>query len=71
MQKHQPSFNNMIVTEISEADTFYRAEEYHQQYIKKESSNKIITIDIYSDTICRGVILDMQSLTKHCNIFMM
>ena len=37
MQKHQPSFNNMIVTEISKADTFYRAEEYHQQYIQKRA----------------------------------
>ena len=37
MQKHQPSFNNMIVTEISKADTFYRAEEYHQKYIQKRA----------------------------------
>ena len=35
MEKHQPSFNNMIVTEITKADIFYRAEEYHQKYIQK------------------------------------
>ena len=34
--KASTSFNNMITTEISKADTFYRAEEYHQQYIQKE-----------------------------------
>ena len=37
MEKHQPSFNNMIVTEITKADTFYRAEEYHQKYIQKRA----------------------------------
>ena len=37
MQKYQPSFNNMIVTEITKADTFYRAEEYHQKYIQKRA----------------------------------
>ena len=37
MEKHQPSFNNMIVTEITIADTFYRAEEYHQKYIQKRA----------------------------------
>ena len=37
MQKHQPSFNNMIVTEITKADTFYRAEEYHQKYLQKRA----------------------------------
>ena len=37
MQKHQPSFNNMIVTEITKADTFYKAEEYHQKYIQKRA----------------------------------
>ena len=35
--KHQPSFNNMIVTEITKADTFYKAEEYHQKYIQKRA----------------------------------
>ena len=34
--KFQPSFKNKIVTEISKADTFYRAEEYHQKYIQKK-----------------------------------
>ena len=37
MEQHQPSFNNMIVTEITKADTFYRAEEYHQKYIQKRA----------------------------------
>ena len=33
--KHQPKFNNNIVTEITKADTFYRAEDYHQSFIQK------------------------------------
>ena len=37
MEKHQPSFNNMIVTEITKANIFYRAEEYHQKYIQKRA----------------------------------
>ncbi len=37
IEKHQLSFNNMIVTEITKADTFYRAEEYHQKYIQKRA----------------------------------
>ena len=36
--KFQPTFENRIVTEISKADTFYKAEEYHQQYIQKRNS---------------------------------
>ena len=35
--KHQTSFNNMIVTAITKADTFYKAEEYHQKYIQKRA----------------------------------
>ncbi len=31
----QPRFNNPIVTELLPAPTFWRAEEYHQQYFKK------------------------------------
>ena len=34
--KHQPKFNNNIVTEITKADTFYRAEDYHQSFIQKK-----------------------------------
>ena len=37
IEKHQLSFNNMIVTEITKADTFYRAEEYHQKYFQKRA----------------------------------
>ena len=33
--KFQPSFNNRIITEITKADIFYKAEEYHQKYIQK------------------------------------
>ncbi len=33
--KHQPNFNNKIVTEITKADTFYLAEDYHQRFIQK------------------------------------
>ena len=36
--KHQESFQNNIVTEISQADIFYKAEEYHQKYILKGNS---------------------------------
>ena len=35
--KHQPKFNNNIVTEITKADIFYLAEDYHQLYIQKKS----------------------------------
>jgi len=37
-EKYQPIFENRIVTEISKADTFYKAEEYHQKYIKKSKN---------------------------------
>ena len=33
--KRQPKFNNNIVTEITTADTFYLAEDYHQRFIQK------------------------------------
>ena len=33
--KHQPKFNNNIVTEITKSDTFYLAEDYHQHFIQK------------------------------------
>ena len=36
--KNQESFQNNIVTEISHADIFYKAEEYHQKYILKGNS---------------------------------
>lgn len=31
----QPRFHKPIVTEITKADTFYRAEEYHQKFTEK------------------------------------
>ena len=37
-EKHQEKFQNNIVTEISHADVFYKAEEYHQKYIQKGNS---------------------------------
>ena len=37
-RKNQQRFENKIVTEISKADIFYRAEEYHQNYIEKSIS---------------------------------
>ena len=37
-EKHQENFQNNIVTEISRADIFYKAEEYHQKYIQKGNS---------------------------------
>tara|TARA_X000000368_G_scaffold401543_1_gene374540 strand:+ start:376 stop:828 length:453 start_codon:yes stop_codon:yes gene_type:complete len=36
--KHQSSFQNKIVTEISQAEFFYEAEEYHQKYIQKSKN---------------------------------
>ncbi|KAJ0538689.1 putative peptide-methionine (S)-S-oxide reductase [Helianthus annuus] len=35
MEKHQNKLNRKIVTEILPAKKFYRAEEYHQQYLAK------------------------------------
>ena len=37
-EKYQASLENKIVTEISKADFFYKAEEYHQKYIQKSKS---------------------------------
>jgi len=37
--KHQLKFNNNIVTEITTADTFYLAEDYHQRFIQKRKEN--------------------------------
>ncbi|ONK73462.1 uncharacterized protein A4U43_C04F31770 [Asparagus officinalis] len=35
LERHQKSLNRKIVTEILPAKKFYRAEEYHQQYLAK------------------------------------
>ena len=37
-EKYQSNLDNKIVTEISPADIFYKAEEYHQQYIQKSKN---------------------------------
>ena len=34
-ENNQENFDNRIVTEITKANTFYKAEAYHQKYIKK------------------------------------
>ena len=39
-EKYQLHFKHMIVTEITKADTFYKAEEYHQKYIQKSAISK-------------------------------
>ena len=36
LNKEQKNKNNKIVTEITSAITFYKAEEYHQQYLEKQ-----------------------------------
>ena len=36
-KKYQPLLKKTIVTEISKADIFYKAEEYHQNFIQKKS----------------------------------
>lgn len=35
----QPRFGRPIVTEITPADTFWRAEDYHQQYLEKRGQS--------------------------------
>ena len=36
-QAHQKKLSNLIVTEITKADHFFIAEDYHQKYIQKKS----------------------------------
>jgi len=38
-KKYQDLYNSKIVTEITKADIFYKAEEYHQKYIQKRTSS--------------------------------
>ena len=33
---NQEKFNNKIVTEITKADIFFKAEEYHQNFVQKQ-----------------------------------
>jgi len=35
IERHQPKWQKKITTEVTPATTFYRAEEYHQQYFEK------------------------------------
>ena len=37
-EKFQQSFHDRIVTEVTKADIFYKAEEYHQNYIQKSKN---------------------------------
>ena len=37
--KNQPKFNNNIVTEITKADIFYLAEDYHQGFVQKRKES--------------------------------
>ena len=37
LNKLQQKLKNKIVTEITEADTFWKAEEYHQKYFEKHN----------------------------------
>ncbi|MDH4203730.1 MAG: peptide-methionine (S)-S-oxide reductase MsrA [Phycisphaerae bacterium] len=39
-------FNGAIVTEITKAGPFWKAEEYHQQYIKKNPSRSCHVVDL-------------------------
>lgn len=42
IKKWQPSFKNLIVTEVSPLKAFYRAEEYHQDYAKQNPYDSYI-----------------------------
>ena len=41
LNKEQKNNDNKIVTEVTSAKTFYKAEEYHQQYLEKRGSFSI------------------------------
>jgi len=40
-EKHQKDFNYKIVTQITKAKEFYKAEEYHQRYLEKGFFTKL------------------------------
>jgi peptide-methionine (S)-S-oxide reductase len=42
----QPLYDDDIVTEIEELETFYRAEEYHQEYYEKNPDNAYCVVNI-------------------------
>ena len=41
LNKEQKNKSNKVVTEITSATTFYKAEEYHQQYLNKSMLTKM------------------------------
>ena len=42
IERAQPRFRDPIVTEVTPAKPFWRAEEYHQCYLEKRSSSGLL-----------------------------